>query len=145
VRRRRPWIETLVASIAGIVAGCNILPTDELAWRVVVGQVIGPEPAVEAPDSVAANTPFPIRVVTFGSSSCTRAAGVEVMPLNAVFSIVPKDSVPVGDVICTRDLHAFPREVEGSFPLPGKVVVAVSGRAGLADTVLYDTVIVVAQ
>jgi hypothetical protein len=124
---------------------CTNLPTDDPAWRVVIGQVIGPEPAVDAPDTVAANSPFPIRVVTFGSSNCTRAAGVEVLPLNAVFSIVPMDSVLSGDVTCTEDLRAFPRAVEGSFPLLGKVVVAVSGRAGSADTVLFDTVIVVAQ
>jgi hypothetical protein len=131
--------------IGAIMVACGILESDEPVWRVVVGQVVGPEPAVVAPDTVTANAVFSIRVVTFGSSSCTRAAGADVLPLNAVFSIVPMDSVAPGNVVCTQDLRSFPRVVDGSFPLPGKVVVAVSGRAGLADTVLYDTVIVVAK
>jgi hypothetical protein len=129
-------------AVATLLACSDAGPSADAQWTVLIGQIVGPTPPVDAPDTVIRREVFSVTVVTFGSSSCTRPAGADVLNLHHVLSIVPLDSVRTGDGPCTADLTTHPRMVAGVFPIVGTVVVAVSGRAGWRDTVVFDTVIV---
>jgi hypothetical protein len=129
-------------AVAALVACSDPGPFSGARWTVQVGQIVGPIPPVDAPDTVIRDEVFSVTVVTFGSSSCTRPAGAEVLNFIHALSIAPLDSVLTGDGPCTADLAAHPRTVDGVFPSVGTRLIAVSGRAGFRDTVIFDTVIV---
>ena len=80
------------------------------------------------PDTVSAGASFTAEVTTFGSSSCTRAAGAEVSSEGRVAEIVPFDFEATGaNVVCTDDLRAFSRLVQLRFSTVCEAVVRVRG------------------
>jgi hypothetical protein len=111
-----------------LLAGCGIL--DPVRWERVVGMIM-PDPGIPvvvAPESARAGVSFQVRVVTRGSSSCTRADGAEVHVNGLVAEITPYDRVQRGPVACTADLSPIPREVSLRFAAAGEAVVRVIGR-----------------
>lgn len=80
------------------------------------------------PDTVSAGATFTAEVMTFGSSSCTRAAGAEVSTEGRVAEIVPFDFQATGaGVACTDDLRGFRRSVPLRFATAGDALVRVRG------------------
>ncbi|GIW53079.1 MAG: hypothetical protein KatS3mg081_2434 [Gemmatimonadales bacterium] len=116
-------------------------------WVVVpgfigVGSLGVPLEVLSAPDTVNAGEPFNIVVTTFGSSSCTRAAGANSSVSGLSASIVPLDSVLRGDVVCTDDLKPFPRDVSLTFGTAGQGLIAVTGRSRVGDTTVTRSIVV---
>lgn len=87
---------------------------------------------------------------TFGSSSCTKAAGEDVVSGLRDVTITPYDQALPPSTICTADLGQFRRTVVVT-PTPGSVVFRLRGRGpGAANdsiglVTLEKTVTVVAQ
>lgn len=80
------------------------------------------------PSAVSAGAAFTAEVATFGSSSCTRAAGAEVTIQGMLAEIVPFDVQATGaQTVCTSDLRRFPRPVQLHFATVGNAVVRVRG------------------
>jgi hypothetical protein len=132
--------------VVPLVAGACLSSTGP-DWVVVPGFIgvasLGvPLEVVSAPDTVNAGEPFNVVVTTYGSSSCTRAAGANSSASGLSASIVPLDSVLRGDVVCTADLHPFPRNVSLTFATAGQGLIAVTGRGRTADTTVTRSILV---
>jgi len=135
----------LVGSFA-LLAGAACVLVTEPDWIVQPGRIGGggmEADVVTGPDTVTAGTSFVVVVRTFGSSSCTRAAGADVTLSNLMATIVPLDSVPYRrDAVCTMDLRAFPRNVSLTLGPTGLGTVAVTGRGNHGDTTITHRVVV---
>ncbi|HEY0038838.1 MAG TPA: hypothetical protein VGB66_19235, partial [Longimicrobium sp.] len=98
--------------------------------------------ALVVPEAVSAGVPFTITVATFGSSTCTRAAGAEVRTQGSVAEVVPYDYVAT-DGVCTADLRSFPRGVQLRFASAGPGVVRVRGVNGSGAEVVIERTVTV--
>jgi hypothetical protein len=115
-------------------------------WSREIGYLVVDDPhlpTLQLPDSVAAGIDFTAVVTTYGSSSCTRAADVEIELGEREARLVPYDFMPPPGTPCTRDLRGFPREVVLRFAAPGDAVVRVVGRTFRGDTVSVRRTVVV--
>lgn len=120
------------ASILSAV-GCDIL---EPGWSRRLGLVIESQAhlsSLVAPDVVTRGTPFQITVSTFGSSSCTRADGQEVVSSPAAFEVRLYDREAPSHTACTADLRSFPRILTVQFDQAGTAEIRVIGRGDGAD------------
>ena len=149
VRQMRRMQQYRVRILFGTVATAGLLAcglVDALAWRVDRGLLSPPTPdydVVVVPSSVTATQAFEVTVTTFGSSSCTRAAGAEVTVSGLMATVVPMDSFPSDPAtVCTQDIAGFPRTVTFEFATPGSATVLVSGRAVTGDTTIERTITV---
>jgi hypothetical protein len=138
-------VRHFVGSFA-LLASAACVSVTEPDWIVQPGQIGGggvEAYVVTGPDTVTAGIPFVVIVQTFGSSSCTRAAGADVTLSSLTATIVPLDSVPYRrDAICTMDLRAFPRNVSVTLRPAGPGTVAVAGRGAHGDTTITHRVVV---
>jgi hypothetical protein len=117
-----------------LLAGCATMPQSE--WARQVGWVMpgeGAGPIEALPDTVQVGRTVTVMVVTRGSSSCTRADGVEVTREAGEVRVTPYDRVAPAGSPCTRDLAAFPRPADLRFDEPGRAVVVVIGRSSPAN------------
>lgn len=80
------------------------------------------------PDTVALGSTFKVTITTYGSSSCTRPNGAEVIIKDGVAEIIPYD-YKITSGFCTADLRAFPRDVQLRFGARGEALVRVQGRS----------------
>jgi hypothetical protein len=130
-----------VLALALLPACMNLLGPGT-QWQRVVGVIeIGGDqpPPLHLPAEVRAGVPFTAMVVTWGSGSCTRADGAEVVWSAAGAQITPYDREAVRGV-CTDDLRPYPREVTLRFEQPGETEVRVVGRPILTDEPVHFTV-----
>lgn len=66
---------------------------------------------------------------TWGSSTCTIAAGEDVTVAGQVITITPYDRELSGTAVCTGDLRRFERQVTTQVPT-GEVIFQLRGRRG---------------
>ncbi len=129
----------LVPFLLALSAACATAPDQAVVdsqWQREVGWIMQDESlggVIQMPDTVRLNTPVVATVVTRGSSSCTRADGAEVAGGGAMLRVTPYDRVAPAGTPCTRDLAAFPRQVELRFTAAGSAEVVVVGRGSLPD------------
>jgi hypothetical protein len=126
-------------------AGCFLDTGPGWHWAVQPGTVAVDHfnsDVLSSPDTVVAGTPFTVVVNTFGSSSCTRPAGSNATLSGLTATVVPLDSVVVGDMVCTSDLRSFPHSVSLTFGAPGDATVAIAGRGDHGDTTLIYAIAV---
>jgi hypothetical protein len=131
-------VRALVASgfLLAASGGCSLFD----CWSVrggVINPVVLFYSALVAPDTVTVHQPFTVTVTTFGSSTCTRPARVDVS-INALVAtlVAYDDQRTCGD--CTADLHSFPRAVEVRFAVTGQAIVRLTGL----DSTVERTVVV---
>ncbi|HZL85431.1 MAG TPA: hypothetical protein VFD07_08655 [Candidatus Krumholzibacteria bacterium] len=80
-----------------------------------------------APDTVAVNARFDATVNSFGSSTCTIPAGVDLILTENSAVITPYDRGPGGQAICTGDVAPRPHPVELQFTVAGVATIEVIG------------------
>ena len=140
---RRTALGTLTALLA-LSGACRSSSGPD--WERVVGVVPGTGSsgaALDAPPTAYAGDVVTVTVHTVGSSTCTRAAGAEVLYRGTVAEITPYDWTPPAGTGCTGDRAGFPRPVELRFPSMGSYTIRVSGRAEsgeLAATIVEATI-----
>lgn len=131
---RRVLLPAAIAAVSILsAAGCDIL---EPGWSRRLGMVIESQAhlsSLVAPDVVTRGTPFQITVSTFGSSSCTRPDGYEVMSSPAAFEVRLYDREAPSRTPCTADLRSFPRVITVQFDQVGAAEIRVIGRGDGAD------------
>lgn len=123
-----PFVVPLLVVV--LATGCHSAagPTRER----VVGTIaagMSSTAALESPVTALAGEPVTVTVTTVGSSSCTAAAGAEVIYRGAVVEITPYDWTAAPETACSRDMHPFPRRVTVRFPTMGTFTLRVTGRA----------------
>ena len=141
---RRSVHRRLGVAVLG-AAACGLFTEPE--WVVHVGQIAVDEaiPAtITVPSIVTARVEFEIGITTFGSSSCTRPAAMDISVVGLTATVTPLDSGPRPgrDVICTSDLRSFPRSGILTFMEPGRGTIQVVGRVGDRDTTITRALIV---
>jgi hypothetical protein len=129
-------------SIVLLLSACAAATEPEWSERAPgaldVGHELGREhPVVRVPPSAHAGVPFQVEVVTYGSSSCTRAEGADVLLHDLVAEITPYDRLR-SDIGCTPDMYPFPRPVMLQFAVAGTAVLRVKGRSLAGDMVQYE-------
>jgi hypothetical protein len=126
-----------VGLLAIVVAGCGdvaepaFTPSPELVEA--PGLLMdGPAPfeSLVAPELVVQGVPFLVTASSFGSSSCTEAAGASSVIYPARAEIRLYDRIALEDSGCTRDLRAFTRTLIVQFNQAGAAEVVVIGRDG---------------
>jgi hypothetical protein len=137
---------TALAALLALAACSNPFDTD---WERRIGDImVSADPrapsSLQVPDTVQAGASFTARVITYGSSSCTRADGADVRVQGSVAEITPYDLHATGNAVCTADLAPFSREVQLRFGAPGTATVRVLGRPvqGAPPQVVERTVVV---
>ncbi|MEO8448840.1 MAG: hypothetical protein ABI647_03560 [Gemmatimonadota bacterium] len=119
---------SVLAFILGLSACTG--PT-ESGWTRALGLVdegTPPFTGLTAPDTVRARRQFEITVRTFGSSSCTRPDGYDLVAAPLRAEVRPYDlTAPLGSV-CTEDYGAFPRTVPIRFEAAGIAEIVVEGH-----------------
>ncbi len=129
---RRHFVRSLVGlGVLGATA-CGLF--NEPDWQIVPGLVdAGGHPylpqVITAPDTVTAGESFAATITTYGSTTCTHAAGAQVtlQPLLAV--VVPLDSAPTSKgTLCTQDVGTNPRSVDLLFTGTGEAIIRVVGH-----------------
>jgi len=119
----------VLAALTALGVACTGVTEPE--WVRVPGLVLsGPPPlsSLIAPDTVVAGEPFQITVTTFGSSTCTQPDGYDLLLTSSRADIVPFDRTAVGAIVCTDDLHSFPRTLLLTFTTVGQAEIQVEGR-----------------
>ncbi|HJU75245.1 MAG TPA: hypothetical protein VJ717_15995 [Gemmatimonadaceae bacterium] len=99
-------------------------------WEVDFGLVGAPSSlnTLIMPDTVFVGRPVAVTVNTFGSSSCTRPAGIIQASAGARLQILtPLDSVAVRAIACTDDLASHPHPTVLTFQEAGTATVRVQG------------------
>lgn len=94
--------------------------------------------AMEAPDTAIAGTSFTIVVSSFGSTSCTEPAGVEMEVGTSIVVITPYDIVAPEGTPCTQDFGAFPRRVDIRLVKPGEAILRLQGKNIAGETEVLD-------
>jgi hypothetical protein len=79
------------------------------------------------PDTLAGGGAVAVRFYTWGSSSCTEAAGEDVTAVGQTVTIMPYDRAVPPDAICTADLRRFERQISIRVP-SGEVLFQLRGR-----------------
>jgi hypothetical protein len=130
------------AVLAGLlVCACSPFTNpDPDGWSRVIGTVnpaLSSIQMVNLPTEARVNVPFTVTVMTLGSSSCTRADGTDVDTAGLRVTIIPYDRVAPPGTPCTRDLRAFPHEVQLRFATAGEARITVVGRHE-GSTVTHD-------
>ena len=125
-------LTTIAAAL--ILGACSASrSTDADGWSRVVGTIMPEMSSVQmlqVPPTVTAGVPFSITVSTMGSSTCTRAAGMEASLNGLTLDVTPYDSVPTTPIPCTRDLRSFPRSLTHTFNSAGTAMIRVHGKQG---------------
>lgn len=122
-----PGREALVAlaavALALAPAGCDSVVGGS-EWSVRLGTLAtGPEsPALEVPDTVQAGVAFTVRVRTRGGG-CDRQGTTRVEGEDGTPTVVPFDSIFVGDAACPAVLRTFPHEATLRFDEAGEATV----------------------
>ena len=121
-------IGSALASVAWLSA-CDGL-TAPTTTRVVGVIGLGDSRTVvlEAPDSMRLGEATQVRVTTYGSGSCTRAAGAELRVTGLVAEITPIDREQRSGA-CTSDLRSYARDVGVRFDVAGVATIRVRGRS----------------
>ena len=83
---------------------------------------------IAAPLEVNVGESFTVTVTSRGSSSCTRADGMDVSFRGNVVDLVPWDLVAPQHVACTDDLHAFLHHATVVGATAGPLVIRAHGR-----------------
>lgn len=118
------------------------------SWKRVIGTIeVGgqhsPSP-IHLPSEIRSGVSFSATVVTYGSSTCTRADGADVQVTGLTAEITPYDLRRTGKAVCTDDLAPHPREVRLRFNTPGEALIRVRGRSIAVDEpAVYDTTVTV--
>lgn len=98
-----------------------------------------------APDAVTRGTPFLVTVSTFGSGTCTRADGYELIAVLAAAEVKLYDLGAPPGTACTKDLKRFPRSLTLQFDQAGTAELRVIGRGDAGETKAIRKTIVVQQ
>ena len=124
----------LIAATAFGIVGCSdstgpgSTPDPPTDWRSIgVIQPGFPVKVILAPDTVAVNARFDATVNSFGSSSCTIPAGVDLILTENSAVITPYDRGPGGQGLCTGDIAPRPHPVELQFTVAGVATIEVIG------------------
>ena len=124
-----------IGLLAFLVTGCGdvaepiFTPSPELVEA--PGLLMNGPPPFESLvtfDIVPQGVPFLVTATSFGSSSCTEAAGYQVVTYPGRAEIRLFDRIALEDSGCTRDLRAFTRTLIVQFDQPGMAEVVVIGR-----------------
>ena len=103
----------------------------------VGGDPTWPEPdevVLEAPDTVAAGTAFPVVVRTLGRSACWEVARTEVENRPAAAEILPVDRDRMTEgLACAAVLVTLLHDAELTFTEPGEATIRVVGRLVIGD------------
>jgi hypothetical protein len=113
------------------LAGCGLLE-DVTSERRVGAIHVNQDPflpVIVAPDTVRQAVSFAVVVNTFGSSSCTKPDGVDLVATAAMARIVPYDRVQTQGA-CTADYASRPHQVTLAFASLGAATVRAVGRVG---------------
>lgn len=135
---------TFAAVAVLITAYCGSPSETEYAWRQQPGLIdVGSShmAPISLPDTIHGAGLQTVVVQTWGSSSCTRAAGADVEYGELAVTIGPIDSVAIRG-ICTDDLAPHPRNVTINFNSVGTWTVRVLGRSFDNDAVFETHVVV---
>jgi len=138
-------VVTCATAIILLAGACSNPVGPGYEWRTQPGY-IGAEAErvlLNVPDVVDGTGARDVVVQTFGSSSCTRAAGAGVEYTNLVVTISPIDSVAIRG-ICTADLAAHPRDVGIDFSTVGTWTVRVVGR-GVDNGAVHEIQVLVRE
>ncbi len=119
-----------------ILVGC-IVTADWVVTRGVI-QFHGQGVQIDLPDTVAANSPFTVGVITYGGG-CKRKGSTEVMVDGLTAAIEPYDSVHPAPEVCTTELELYLHKATLHFAERGTAIVRVTGMVEPADTVLTVT------
>ena len=82
---------------------------------------------IALPDTVSGGAAIAVPFYTWGSSSCTVAAGEDVAIVGSTVTLTPYDRARSPNAICTMDLHRFVRQTVVSAPT-GEVTFQLRGR-----------------
>jgi hypothetical protein len=116
---------TLLAAACVLAACANVAgPAGERRAGIIQSRYLR-APALTAPDTVTAGTPFLATVTTFGFSGCWTEDRTEVTALASEAVIRPFDRVSDGP--CTQMTVTLPRSVQLRFDQPGTASIVVQG------------------
>ena len=119
-----------------ILVGCITAP-DWVEKRGVI-QFFGSGVKIDVPDTVAANAPFTVRVITYGGE-CKRKGSTQVTVDGLTVTIEPYDSVHTAAEVCMTQLDLYFHEASLRFAERGTAIVRVTGVVEPADTLLTVT------
>lgn len=119
----RAFVALAAAALTLAPAGCDSV-VGSSDWSVRLGTLAtGPEgPALEVPDSVAVGVAFTVRVRTRGGG-CDRRGPTRVERGAGAPTVVPRDSIFVGEAVCPAVLRTFSHEATLTFDDPGRSTV----------------------
>ena len=125
----RPHVITaLIAGAIALACAEPTLPPAGKAFSLVDPGGLPPnEVGIALPDTVSGGAAIAVPFYTWGSSSCTVAAGEDVAIVGRTITLTPYDSALSTNAICTRDLHRFVRQTVVFLPT-GEVTLQLRGR-----------------
>jgi hypothetical protein len=135
-------------TLGAVVAACAAPGTTDTSadWERRIGVV---EPALSSiqmlklPPEVRVGEPFTVTVRTLGSSSCTRAAGMDVASEGLSVELTPYDEYARNPAACTDDLHAFEHTARVTVAVAGQARVRLHARALTGEALRYDAAVTV--
>jgi hypothetical protein len=126
----RPHVITalLFGAIALACAEPTLPPGGNAFSLVHPGGGIPPDQVgIALPDTVSGGAAITVPFYTWGSSSCTVAAGEDLAIVGRTVTLTPYDRARSANAICTMDLHRFVRQTVVSVPT-GEVTFQLRGR-----------------
>jgi len=116
---------TLLAATLVFTGCANLAESDGARRAGIIESRYLQTPALTAPDSVTAGTPFEVTVTTFGFNGCWTEDRTDVTTLASQAVIRPYDRVRDG--ACTQMTVLLPRSVQLRFDQPGTATIVVQG------------------
>jgi len=118
-----------------LMPGCASV-LNPIVWERVIGVTEyggAQQPPIQLPEVIRRGVSFSATVFTFGSGSCTRADGAEVLATGQGVDITPYDLRATGNVNCTDDLAVHSRVVTLRLDTAGEAVIRITGRTLLTN------------
>jgi hypothetical protein len=135
---RAACVVLLAAALA-----CSTSDPDDARSIGVVHPGLAGTPVILAPDTVNAHQSFATVVHSFGSSSCTTPAGVDLDLDASSATITPYDVVAEGrGTVCTADYAPRPHPVTLTFTSPGPALIVARGYS-VGGTVSGKTLVTI--
>ncbi len=133
----------LLAPAGGCTDAFDPVPSGKQLSIIDAGAAAGLGSGIVVPDSVSAGL-VTVRYHSYGSSSCNRPDGEDVVVAGSVLTITAYDKFVSPTTACTGDFGVFPRDVLVSL-LKGTVEIRVRGKrlgTGAATIELKRTIVV---